>query len=256
MIKNNSIRASAAETLTLFVHFAFIIGDLVVHRYCPEWKIYLLMREIISTVFEKIVHRNAKFLLRKLISEHHELFLKTFRDQHLTPKMHFMLHYPEILDLVGPIFFLSTLRFESFHTIFKSVVKNIKCRKNIVKSCSVKIQMRYANLFLNFKSFKAPLKTFKLSKTSSIKLLKKYTCNRPLNEFVTITKYAHTNAATFKTGFVIQTGTQNDETPPFALIHYIILNDQEILLGCQKLINLGFDSHYYAYVVELESFMR
>lgn len=253
MLQKCSIRASASEMLTLFSHFAFIIGDLVRDKDRPEWKVYLLMKEVVTIVRQKCVHKDTKFLLRKLIAEHHELFLKTF-NRSLTPKMHFMIHYPDILNSMGPICALATLRFESFHTIFKSIVKNLKCRKNIVKSCSYKMQMRLANLFLNFESFHVALKTYKRMKLSSAKILQKYRSEMSLSDFVHTTKFVQINAATFKTGYVIQVGKERDETPKFALIIEMIINENEVLLGCQKLITLGYDKHFHAFVVEKDDF--
>lgn len=114
--------------------------------------------------------------------------------------------------------------------------------------------MRLADLFMNFQSFKPNLKTNRCVKIRSSKLLLKYKCNQSLHEFVNTTKSVDINSVAFKQGNVIQTDTEVDETPIFALIIEIILNVQEILLGCQKLCNIGFDNHLYAYVVEKEDF--
>lgn len=58
--------------------------------------------------------------------------------------------------------------FESYHKIFKNVIKNITCRKNLLKSCLFKIRMRYAHFFMNFQSFfDIELKTGKLCRISS-----------------------------------------------------------------------------------------
>jgi len=58
------------------------------------------------------------------------------------------------------------------------------------------------------------------------------------------------SAVVFKQGNIIQIGTETDENPKFALVKDVILNGEEILLGCQKIHNIGFDNHFYAYVVE------
>ena len=104
--------------------------------------------------------------------------------------------------------------------------------------------MKLANLFLNFETFTPPLETYKLSKLSSAKLLKKYRCEIPLYKFVNTTKFVKIKEVSFKSGYVIQVGKEIDETPKFALIIEIILNDKDILLGCQKLTNIKFDQFY------------
>ena len=92
MLKAKKIRASASEMFVLFTHFPFFIGDYVNPDF-PEWDVYLLLRQILGIVLQKEIHKNTHQLLETLISEHHELFQKVF-DEHLTPKFHFILHYP------------------------------------------------------------------------------------------------------------------------------------------------------------------
>src|ERR1700744_1823949 len=134
----------------LFTDLAFMIKDLVPVD-LPEWSVYLLLREIISIVLQKKVHKNTHHLLRTIVTEHHILFQKVF-DSKLTPKLHLMIHYADVMELIGPICILSSMRFESFHRIFKNIIKNLNCRKNILESCFFKIRMRYASFFLSFKS--------------------------------------------------------------------------------------------------------
>lgn len=150
MIKNRKLVTSASEMLVLFTSFGFMIGDLV-PKESPEWSVYLVLTEIISIVLRKKVHKNTHFLLRDLVTEHHTLFQNVFK-KNLTPKLHFMIHYPNIMKKVGPISGISSMRFESFHCIFKQIIKNITCRKSILESCFFKTRMRFASMFLKFRS--------------------------------------------------------------------------------------------------------
>ncbi len=94
-----------------------MIGDLV-PKESPEWSVNLVLTEIISIVLRKKLHKNTNFLLRDLVTEHHTLFQNVFKKK-LTPKLHFMIHYFQIMKKVGPISGISSMRFESFHCIFK-----------------------------------------------------------------------------------------------------------------------------------------
>lgn len=147
------------------------------------------------------------------------------------------------------------MRFESFHKIFKNIIKYIYCRKDILESCAFKVKMRYANLFLTFQTLqKSNLFTGKKTKIPSADLLKMFRCEIPLNEFVFHTKHLEIGSVVYKVGNVIQNQTEKDGTPIFVLIKDIFLMDNKILLGCQSLTNLGFDNHFYSYKVELEDF--
>ncbi|GFT73872.1 hypothetical protein TNCV_1353321 [Trichonephila clavipes] len=42
------------------------------------------------------------YALAENIADHHKLFLILFPNRHLTPKMHFALHYPRIIQQLGP----------------------------------------------------------------------------------------------------------------------------------------------------------
>jgi len=51
-------------------------------------------------------------LLKCLISEHHELYLKLFRIG-LKPKYHHMVYYPLIMQKSGPLNIFSSIRYEA-----------------------------------------------------------------------------------------------------------------------------------------------
>lgn len=253
MLEKQKLLTSASEMLALFLHFPFIVGDLVDDE-LPEWQVYSLLRQIIEIVQQKKIHKDTHILLRTLITEHHQLFQTTFNTL-LSPKLHFMVHYPRIMKFIGPLCFVSSMRFESFHSIFKNIIKNNKNRINISKSCAFKIQMRYANLFLNFQSIKSSkIVTTKKTKVASVDLLREFHCSLPLPEFVFITRNVEIHSLAYRNNIVIQDKIEKDGTPTFALIKKIFIVNEEILLGCQRLINLGFVEHYFAYKVDFDNF--
>lgn len=173
----------------------------------------------------------------------------------MTPKMHFGIHYPNILDDVGPLCHVSSIRFESFHKIFKNVTKNVTCRKNLLKTCIFKLRMRYANFFLNFNSFFDPeIQSGKLTPISRDKIVSNFHCDIPLPENLFAANMVQKNSVIYKVWYVIQTGESFDQAPQFALITNVFVHGKEILLGCQHLTNLGFNTHFHAYRVEKEDF--
>ena len=77
-----------------------------------------------------------------MIAQHHIEFQRVFR-KGLTPKLHFMTHYLFLLEQLGPICSISSIRFESFQCIFKHIIKNNDFRKDMLKSCFFKIRTHY-----------------------------------------------------------------------------------------------------------------
>jgi hypothetical protein len=248
---NLTIKTSGSEMKTLFIHLPFIIGDYV-EEGIDEWKVYLLCREIFNLVNRKTVHKDTHILLKTLVTEFETSLLQTF-DIKLTPKCHFLTHYPNVMKDIGPLPHVSAIRFESFHRIFKATLNTISCRKNLLKSCSFKVQMRLANFFFKFKSFRKDIETDK-SKKLPLEALPRFQTEIQLPEFVRVTKRVTCNSVDFKVGCVIQTSIGKDEIPQFCFIENIILLENEIFFLCQTLINNGFNDHYQAFSVEFDDY--
>lgn len=68
-------------------------------------------------------------LLEKLINKHHKLYMNLFHDT-LKPKYHFLVHYPRILQQLGPLKQMSCMRFEAKHKKHKETAKSVSSRKN------------------------------------------------------------------------------------------------------------------------------
>jgi len=58
--------------------------------------------------------------------------------KNLRPKHHYISHYPYLINQFGPLIKVWTLRFESKHTYFKRVIRNIKNFINVTQSLSIK----------------------------------------------------------------------------------------------------------------------
>lgn len=145
MVDNEKIKCSGAEMETLFLNFATIIGHKVPHD-AGEWNVYIKMREVYSVLTAKVALPGAFQLLYNLISEHHELFLYNFPEKHFKPKHHFMLHYPNVNDMIGPICRISSLRYEAYHKKFKNVSRITACRINLLTTFARKIEYQFADL--------------------------------------------------------------------------------------------------------------
>lgn len=131
MLTKGKLLTSASEMLTLFLHFPYIVVNVVDDHELPKWQVYALLREIVEIVLRKSVHKDTHILLKTLIAEHHELFQTTFKRE-LSPKLHLMTHYPSFMKYIGPLVFVSSMRFEPFHTIFKTIIKGNNNRINII----------------------------------------------------------------------------------------------------------------------------
>lgn len=145
--KTRRIKSSAAEMLSFFQNFGLLVGDFVTEN-VDEWDLYILLRDIFSIVLSKSIQPGAPELLKILIKEHHELYIKCF-NENLKPKFHFMLHYPYIISQIGPLPQTWSMGLEQKHQEFKKIAKAITCRINLIETFAIKEQLCCANFLLN-----------------------------------------------------------------------------------------------------------
>lgn len=110
------VRQSAAECLCLVRYLPFMIGDMI-SKENKYWKFFLHLRRIGDIVTSPRLRKAETSDLRVLIQKHNLLYLELF--DHLKPKMHFMVHYPRIIGLYGPLVHFSANMFERKNKIMK-----------------------------------------------------------------------------------------------------------------------------------------
>ena len=109
----------------------FLIGS-VVPDSDRNWKCFLLLRKIIDMVFCPVVTTGMADSQKILIIENHETFVSLYPSCFI-PKMHFLIHYPEQMLLVGPMVRTWTTRHEVKLNFFKQTT-GISSFKNITLS--------------------------------------------------------------------------------------------------------------------------
>lgn len=142
---------SAAQTKCFFQSLPFILYK---YRENPELKSVWICIESLLRIMEIIFSREIGAInikdLSTFVSLHLES-LKRFFDINLLPKHHIMLHYPYIIQTMGPLINMIMLKYESKHQQLKGLVKNTRNYKNINKSIAVKHQQLLCNNGLSYK---------------------------------------------------------------------------------------------------------
>ena len=109
---------SSAQTLLLYRIITLILGDTVPEEN-KHWKCFLLLLRICDIVFSPIIPKGYCSVLRILIEEHHSLFSKLYSNTSITPKFHFLVHYPDQIVALGPMVRYWTMRHEAKLCLFK-----------------------------------------------------------------------------------------------------------------------------------------
>lgn len=133
----NNLRQTAAGMMNLIFLYPFMWGHRV-QRDDEVWRNLELLRKINILSLSPICNNDTKVLLKNMIAEHHFNFVRLFPSAPVTPKMHYMVHLPEQIDLYGPLRHHWTMRFEGKHAQFKAM--NIKNHKNAMKTMAVRHQ--------------------------------------------------------------------------------------------------------------------
>ncbi|XP_043472523.1 uncharacterized protein LOC122505125 [Leptopilina heterotoma] len=138
--KKKKIVGNAWQLLTLIRLLPFYIGYKI-DTNDEVWEYFLKLSEIVEIVCAPQIHLSFIPYLADIINEYLTLRKKLFPTIKLRPKHHYLTHYPEVIRQLGPVKKLFTLRFESKHTFFKRVMRNIKCFKNVTLSLTEKHEL-------------------------------------------------------------------------------------------------------------------
>ena len=138
---NGSIVGSASQKWQLFLAMPHIVGQHIPDEYQP-WQVYLLLRQITDIVFASPISTAALLDLEISIEMFLKLYKEVFDDANITPKFHYLLHYPRLIKIYGPLRLLWCLRFESKHQYFKKVVRSAGNYINVTYTMARRHQMR------------------------------------------------------------------------------------------------------------------
>ena len=120
--QNGSQMWSLANILPLILEPLISVDD----RY---WENYVCLLEITGLVFSRSIPRGVVGYLAYRIEDYLSSFQELY-SRPLTPKQHFLVHYPRLILQHGPLGTYNTIRFEGKHQYFIDLMKKFKCFKN------------------------------------------------------------------------------------------------------------------------------
>ena len=86
----------AAQMWTFVTLLPLIIGDLVPEEQ-PQWECFLTLLQIVKQCTSRITSASSSAYIAALVDRHHQSFKKCYPGVMLTPKMHYMVHFPQQL---------------------------------------------------------------------------------------------------------------------------------------------------------------
>jgi len=223
------------------------------------WHLYLLMLKILDIVMAPRISISETFLLQEMIHDHHKLFLFLFSERRLTPKQHFLIHYPRVIRELGPPIRYWNMRNESRHFNFKKIATSSGNFINVSKTLAYRNQIKQAAILGKIKCFGESANIAELHSTTikKVALLENYELflktasdadNLTVDSTITIAKSANVQSITYRDGGVLLISC-NENVPLFGVINEIICLSDAVYFYCRLFITLGFEDHFHAYVV-------
>ena len=88
-----------------------------------SWQCFGLLLSILDICTSHSCSADTVAYLTTLIEEHYLLFKEVYPHASITPKMHFLVHYPEQILRFGPVIYSRTIRYESKLKLCKQAAK-------------------------------------------------------------------------------------------------------------------------------------
>lgn len=242
------ITCSASEMFHLIHNMRFIIGDLVPAEN-PYWQFYLLLLEITDILIAPEISSDTISHLDRLIEEHNRTYITLF-GENLKPKHHFMVHYPRIIKLVGPLSLLSSLRFEAKHRELKSIANSTRSRLNIPITIANRLQLQSCYRYFSRLGLEDHVNIGPLVELNTATIMN----NEVLSSYYSIGWYER-NGMVYKSSNVLYYADENS-VPQFAKIKEIFLHKEsltDVIFYCDPYTTEMFNAHYKAYLVNIKN---
>lgn len=223
-----TIGGNAHENWCLLRLLPFLIGPKI-PEHEPVWQVLLDLKQIVELVVSPVHSEESIAYLESKISDHRQRYQEVFPNNKLLPKHHYIEHYPQLIQLFGPLVGLWTIRFEAKHSFFKKIMKHTSCFKNVPLSLAVKHQFMIG-YHLSSPSIDKPLLDVSEASTVPLDVLKEELAQafKQRNPFVSeihIAKNVCRKGIQYRPGMIVAYGSCGG-LPEFGEIHQICILQQ------------------------------
>lgn len=126
---------NSSQLYCIMIHVPFIFYD-IQGEMGDEWEVCASLLQSMTIIFSHKISEATVLNLEVLI-EKHLSGIKDVFGKSLTPKQHFLTHYPTYIRRMGPPITSWMMRYESKHQAFTNMAKKTNNFKNLTKSLAV-----------------------------------------------------------------------------------------------------------------------
>lgn len=251
-LESKKLLMSASEMQCFTHHFGLIVGNFI-PKEDPAWKFYIQNLKFLDLVYLPSYSENDIIILTETIAKMNQMYQDIF-NQNLKPKHHIITHYPTLIKRYGPLYYISSMRYEAKHKIMKNYSKNTSCRINLSWSLARKLQYSFANRLLNNIGLSDNIyigssKHINLNDSDKLHGLK---MSQQLQRLIKLNAMQASNVTIngikFSTKLCI-TRRKNNQLELLRILNilYVTENISNIFFICQKYENVEFNEDYWCY---------
>jgi hypothetical protein len=245
---------TASQMLVLMRCLPFVIGDLV-NEDNEVWELYLILRHVCDIVFAPAIHKCWLPVLQQLIADNLTL-LRDLCDCRLTPKCHYLIHYPRMISKYGPLRHLWCMRFEAYHRYFKAIATSVGNFINISKTLAERNQMKKCYEQAGNTCLEQPIEVSDVADEMSVsvlpafiqcKICEFYGCRS--SDTVLLLKSFECSAVRYAVGDFFVIDVVHEDIPVFMQITHLVAREGLCCIIGQLCVNDLYFRHYHAYSV-------
>lgn len=151
-LNKRSLGQNAVQSICLFKHLPMILYEYRENEHLQNvWPCVISLLRILEIVYSYEVTDEVLEILRAEVRKH-LASIKDILHEHLRPKHHFMLHYPYLFRIMGPLIHLIMMRFEAKHQQIKRLLGDNRNFRNINKTLAIKHQQAACTTEFSYKN--------------------------------------------------------------------------------------------------------
>lgn len=244
------LRGTASEKWCLSRLLPQIFGDVVPegNRY---WEIYLAYRHVVDIILAVKIPKDCIPYLQVKVEEFLELYTTQYPNAVVTPKLHYVIHYPKYLLKYGPARRFWGMSFEAKHSYFKNIALKVKNFRNICFTLATRHQLLQA-YELSGNVFHCPLEVTRektVHKTELPEDEQAAIAKATQEATFSSVKTASLDSCHYRVGDVFVHGVQHD-VPQFLKVIRIFVVCRSLMLLSQQHSTLRCDEHRCSCIVQ------
>lgn len=136
------LRQKAAQMMCLLCVLPIILAPFVNEKNRPHIANFSLLAQITHRLLAYEINTSSIHMLKVMINAHHTRFAEIYPDTSLTPKFHFLVHAPTMIEFFGPSRVTWCMRYEANNAWFSQSATQTHNFRNITKTLANRYQIK------------------------------------------------------------------------------------------------------------------